>query len=152
MFFHVFTVAHGRPKRCEHGPITLTGTSGYIGNVVTEEHRFGSGSCPWVISVPKGQRINITLLDFAVTGPQHIDSHLCNMYAIIREQSATTTDITVCGGEPRHKHIYLSDSHKVEVEVMTNGLVPDNEDLPYFLLKYEGDYLAENCMCSTSGL
>lgn len=41
-------------------------SSGYLANVVTEEHGFGSALCPWLITAPRGQRINVTLIDFGL--------------------------------------------------------------------------------------
>ena len=49
----------------------------------------GSQNCPWVIESKPGQRINITLYDFAREGGQaaeESDQHdVCYMYASISE-------------------------------------------------------------------
>ena len=42
-----------------------TASSGYLASTVTDETGCGSAETPWMISVPKGQKINITLHDFS---------------------------------------------------------------------------------------
>jgi hypothetical protein len=51
---------------------------------VTETTLFGSPSCPWVIELEKGQRVNITLYDFAATEHRQADASMCTMYASIK--------------------------------------------------------------------
>ena len=50
--------------------VNVTGPSGYLSSLITAESGFGSESCPWVIRVDSGQRINITLLDFTLAAPK----------------------------------------------------------------------------------
>jgi len=40
-------------------------TSGFLASVTTEETGLGSSDCPWVIETQPGQRINLTLHNFA---------------------------------------------------------------------------------------
>jgi len=40
-------------------------TSGFLASVTTEEIGLGSSDCPWVIETQSGQRINLTLHNFA---------------------------------------------------------------------------------------
>ena len=92
-------------------------SSGFLANIVTEEQSFGSSRCPWVITAPRGQRLNISLVDFGVahrqetiaaspglgsgaTGPvdalsSHATGGVCHVYAKISERGASTSDITV---------------------------------------------------------
>jgi len=94
-------------------------SSGYLANIVTEEQSFGSSRCPWIITAPRGQRLNISLIDFGLshrqesiasapglgsgaTGPvdglgSHSAGGVCHVYAKISERGASTSDITVCG-------------------------------------------------------
>ncbi len=44
----------------------MTSQTGYLSSDITSDRGFGSDSCPWVIRVDAGQRINITLLDFTL--------------------------------------------------------------------------------------
>jgi len=92
-------------------------SSGYLANIVTEEQSFGSSRCPWIITAPRGQRLNISLVDFGLarrhetiaaspglgsgaTGPvDGLGSHgvggVCHVYAKISERGTSTSDITV---------------------------------------------------------
>ena len=36
----------------------------FISSVITQQHGYGSTSCPWRVELPTGQRVNITLIDF----------------------------------------------------------------------------------------
>ena len=63
-------------------PITDTG---YISNAVSVINGIGSTSCPWVLQVLPGQRINLTLYDFMVadrykTGSAHRDAERGERY------------------------------------------------------------------------
>jgi len=97
--------------------VDATQSSGYLANIVTEEQSFGSSRCPWIITAPRGQRLNISLIDFGLahrqqsiasspglgsgsTGPvEGLASHgaggVCHVYAKISERGASTSDITV---------------------------------------------------------
>ena len=37
----------------------------FISSVITQQHGYGSTSCPWRVQLPTGQRVNITLIDFS---------------------------------------------------------------------------------------
>ena len=53
--------------------INISGPSGYLSSVITAGSGFGTDSCPWVIRVDPGQRINITLLDFSLATTKDSD-------------------------------------------------------------------------------
>jgi len=95
-------------------------SSGYLANIVTDEQSFGSSRCPWIITAPRGQRLNVSLLDFGLarrheaiaaspglgsgaSGPVDglvsrgagAGGGVCHVYAKIAERGAATSDITV---------------------------------------------------------
>ena len=47
-------------------------SSGFLASVMTEETGLGSSDCPWIIETQPGQRINLTLHNFA--GASHSTS------------------------------------------------------------------------------
>ena len=49
--------------------------SGYLASVTTEETGLGSGECPWLIETRPGQRINLTLHNFAPVTPSAAQSN-----------------------------------------------------------------------------
>ena len=112
----------------------MTDQSGFLSSIITEEQGFGSSRCPWVVSVTRGRKINVTLIDFAVATRYPEARNTCHVYAKIRE-SGISSDVTVCGGQTRERSVYLSEGSKVEITVITFKV--KNEPI-HFLLKYEG--------------
>ena len=91
-----------------------------------------------IIAGQPGQRINLTLHDFAVNQNKTVKlggiKH-CHVYAILKERDVGSTgkSSTICGGNRKSKHIYLSSTESVEVRILTR-----NADKPkYFLIDYE---------------
>ena len=72
--------------------MTLTSDEGFISSVIAENLGVGSMLCPWKISLNPGQRINITLYDFATPTDielekiGNLDYSLCYQYALITER------------------------------------------------------------------
>ena len=77
----------GYGERCGSHPLMVVSSNAYLANIVTVESRQGSLSCPWLIRVSHGQRVNLTLFDFAV-----------------QEDRPTTQDFS--GDQPPHCQIY----------------------------------------------
>ena len=144
IFLFLFTVHTVENKRCRSSPyITVDAPTGYIANFITMDTGLGSLGCPWRIAGGPGQKVTISLIDFAVwredlpgnviAGPPE-KSGICHIYAQIREQK-TRSSITLCGGETREKVVYTSESSSVELEVVNNRAA---KEPAFFLLKYEG--------------
>ncbi len=103
----------------------------------------GSQTCPWVLEALPGQRINITLLDFAIASRNTTRRHshkpgyplYCHEYAVVKETQAPSRSATICGGEQRIRAAYVSTSHKVEVNMVARK---PGRNLEYFLLQFEG--------------
>jgi len=49
-------------------------SSGFLASVMTEETGLGSSDCPWIIETQPGQRINLTLHNFATVSPSSLSS------------------------------------------------------------------------------
>ncbi len=94
---------------------------------------------PWIIKGEEGQKISVTLYDFALravnasrsVGPSR---EICRVYATIRE-ATNTRSITVCGGNSRVRHVYTSVTSQIELRIL-NSKTP--HDPLYFMFKYEG--------------
>ena len=50
-------------RRCDFARAPASG--GYLASVVTTETGCGGPGCPWLVRVEDGQRVNITLINFA---------------------------------------------------------------------------------------
>ena len=60
-------------------------------------------------------------------------SSICHVYAIIKEWSRGVTPVTVCGGEGRIRHLYMSSSSTVEIRVVNKNR--EGRQV-YFMLEY----------------
>jgi hypothetical protein len=111
---------------------------GYLSSLVAKETGLGGPECPWVIQVPAGQRINVTLFDFALSTSYSRSPDICNIYATIREGSRLETN--VCGGEKRVKNTFLSETNRIEVVMspLVTGKHESDASIPHFLLHYKG--------------
>ena len=95
--------------------------------------------CPWRIVVGRGQRINLTLVDFATPKAAGDVGLGCVEYAVVTERQARPpTSLTVCGGNRRRRHLRTSLSNAVDVHVTSGRHVVDSDEHYYFLLHYKG--------------
>ncbi len=121
---------------------------GYISNKMAD--RCGALDMPYVMRLPHGQRVNLSLLDFHLplsTDSHHTSAHItrCDVYATVREPSTSRT-VEVCGGQSRNNVVFVSSSNVLEIymnEKMSDGT-------RHFLLKYEGT--SKRCQCSNGPL
>jgi len=142
----------GGSTDCTQGSssVSITGT-GYISNYVAFMSGCGSSNHPWILRAGPGQRINITLIDNVMSPSRsesrnlpagvppilpHVDSHVCTVYAVIREPMGGQTR-TICGGVGvQEAEVYLSLNNSVEIRVI--GRKKTEEDDNNFLLMYQG--------------
>jgi len=126
----------------------------YLASAVAEDRGFGSLRCPWTLVAPLGRRLNLTLLDFAIVS-HHVDhtaGDVCHVYARIRQLPPRTAtensvsrggeqsgEVTVCAGRVRERPVFVSDTERVEVTIMTASRT-NSDDPAYFLLRYSGLY------------
>ena len=131
-------MASGSRTQCEDNHhIRLTAPSGFIATVETEEHDYGSIDCPWKIDVSTGQRINITLYNFARYTDPEADSHsdVCYEIAEIVEGSERRR-VTLCDSMGRETSIYVSKTNSLTLQLVSG---PTLKSLGSFLFKYEGE-------------
>ena len=134
----IFAVVSAPGHSCPVGRALLTSQRGTIASVVSHETGHGTDTCPWVIRVLPGQRVNITLLDFSVTsGTAYGSAEFCKAYAIIRERSPAGNSQTLCGGSARYKDVFVSRGNQVEIRIIQSK---KRENRDFFLLKYEGEF------------
>ena len=61
-----FSVHAGSSRHCTtHKQQRLPPTGGFLASALVTDRGFGSSRCPWVITAQSGQRINITLHNYA---------------------------------------------------------------------------------------
>ena len=116
------------------------GSSGVLASITAQELDIGTASCPWLIVASPGQRINITLMDFAAyhqssslaaaaadsrprrdlspaghTGQYVVGTRYCREYAVLSEDTATKNLVVCSDHRPRTRLVYTSRSHKLKV-------------------------------------
>ncbi len=120
-------VETGGDKSC-YGQIPVAPSRGFLASIISQDTNRGTETCPWLLKVPMGQRINITLYDFTPArgrsrvGPNDVAPEVtrhgsfCHMYAQVVEEGSRET--VICGGQLRvQPGAYLSMSNKVEVRI-----------------------------------
>ena len=133
-------------------PLPKGDQHGILSSYITEKTGCGSTQSPWKIQGKPGQKWNITLVDFSristnnTMGSTNKDgksptaySH-CHVYAIIKEKGPSRRSVTVCGSNPtqgRERTIILSDSHLLEIRMMTGKQSRGSSE--QFLIKYKGN-------------
>ncbi len=137
-------MATGSQRKCkDNHHIKLKAPSGFIATVETEEHDYGSINCPWKIQVSAGQKINITLYNFArYTDPQ-ANSHadVCYEIAEILEGSERRR-VTLCDSVGRESSIYISKTNSLTLQFVSG---PTLKSLGKYIFKYQGKILRMNC-------
>lgn len=160
----VVTVPHPKCEKEKH--VVVQQPFGYLSTLVTNERGYGNMECPYRIEVPRGHRINLTLIDFAtptgplidppshglsdpqsgkspvngaVYGPEYAQQskRTCYQYAMIIETSVSTRYITICGGDRRERNIYTSISKAIDIRILTKKTEELAADY-HFLLRFEG--------------
>ena len=107
------------------------------------ETKCGSLEQPWRIVVPKGQIIELTLIDFMV-GTRNATNFVgnvprtCEVYATVKESHSQAQ--TVCGSIKKQSVVYTSSSNEVEIRLTSST---QSENQKHFLLKFKGTILTE---------
>jgi len=149
----VCAVVTAASVRCRVGqPITLRVQSGYLSSSITTDSGRGAADCPWRLTVAAGQRINLTLINFARVSLPTDWSHtpgptpppadaaarprpkICYQLANLRERRYTRV-LTECEGSPRRSHAFLSSSNVMEVDIIVAKVLK-----VHFLLHFQGNH------------
>lgn len=143
--------------------IPLTQSSGYLAGSVTHRTGLGSRRCPWVVQVPAGQRINVTLYDFSSKDPAvarqpfddtvpaaafaaaaaataNLDGGDCPPLVIFRETTVGAPQrdrqVRLCpdGSLERRKVVYSSRSNRLNIIIPTENT---NQQFANMMLYFE---------------
>jgi hypothetical protein len=107
---------------------------GFLSSLVTGEQGVGGVTCPWLISMQPGQRVNLTLVDFGIASRYERGATDCQIYAVIRDMTSHG-EMTVCGGFRRERPVYVSEGSDVQVKLHTYG---DDANTVHYVIMYEG--------------
>lgn len=133
MLHWLFLVARSRETTCgKCGHVTAPSPNGYISSYQTQKTGCGTPDCPWRLEARSGQRLNISLVNFAWTARERTPStQQCKVYATIKEVAGSHGE-TICGENLRERHVYTSLTNAVELRIVGKG---GGEQ---FLFHYEG--------------
>lgn len=117
----------------------LTQDRGFLSNLITAETGCGSVVSPWLIEAKSGQRVNVTLWNFAMEKAgdlaQSLGANSCLKYATLTETGDKKHHKVVCGDFARTSHVYTSVGSSLDVRFQ--GLPSSSSAGPYFLLEYQ---------------
>ncbi|ELT99771.1 hypothetical protein CAPTEDRAFT_222656 [Capitella teleta] len=142
--FTMAATSNAKTELCDatSGAIALTASSGFLVTAPIEHEHNSPASCYWRITVEKGQKILVDLLDFSLSNRYSSDENsnqglqtevqYCHVYAEIRE-TETTRHQTICAGSTRESRVYSSTTHSIEIFLNTVGT---SSEQPKFMLKY----------------
>lgn len=126
--------------------LPLESGDGYLSSLTAAGSK---ASCTWTLKAQPGQRLNLTLLDFGVFGhaKRRDPRAFCHRYAIVGDgekggrSQGPQREVTVCAGTQRTKHVYLSKTSTVSVQLFRSEQ-DENEGsgAPRFLLRYQGKF------------
>ena len=109
----------------------------YLASMVTEETGCGRKKHPWVIEVQPGQRINLTMFDFASErGKTSFGNFQSECVVYIGVSEGEERPLTICAGGIRTRPAYISKSNRLQVFLTT----PAETNGAYFMVKYEGTF------------
>lgn len=145
-FYYLFTVTSPTNQGCVPGQgAVLSSRKGTIASIFSENTEYGSDICPWVVRGKPGQRINITLVNFARAPNPHESEdqngfvepygsvpRICYQFAVIKEKGSRRS-VTECEGGPKEVKAYTSSSHQVDITIISRKSTDT-----FFLLQYEG--------------
>jgi len=139
--------------------------SGFLASVTTEETGLGSSDCPWIIETQPGQRINLTLHNFAAaaassssstagSGPQRHEAprrrlEVCFEVAVVAEAAGDRRPVSLCSdaggtadvggpvGRPQtvESVVAVSRSNELRIEVVNRHML---HTIGAFLVEFKG--------------
>ena len=114
--------------------VSSAGGRGFLSSLIAQEKGAGGVTCPWLILLQPGQRINLTLLDFGVASRYERGATDCQIYAVIRDLTSRA-EMTICGGFRRERSVYVSEGRGIEILLHTYG----EDTIPiHYIITYEG--------------
>jgi len=113
------------------------GSSGVLASITAQELDIGTASCPWLIVASPGQRINITLMDFAV---YHRSSSLTVAAAAAASRQRRDLSPTGHTGQSRQQYVagtrYCREYAVLSEDTATKNLVVCSDHRPRTRLVY----------------
>ena len=107
---------------------------GYISSSVARDRGCGSMNAPWRIEAEPGQSVNVSLINY--TPDRKARSGRCRPLGYIYDV-AQNNNVSICDTATTHENVYVSISHIVDVQLITD-IIEEHS----FLLQYTGTYMS----------
>jgi len=135
------------------GVARVSSERGLIGSVIAaelqEETGCGTQRCPWLIEVPPGRVVNLTLLDYGTSNdavdarppslayPSSESQCTGRRLAVVKERANPRETLICDGGSTGRptKHVYTSISNQIEISVVGGDVLNWKAQ---FIIQYEG--------------
>ncbi len=128
-------VSRSRPCRHTRSPSSLSGSWGFLASSVTDSTGCGGPGHPWRVHARPGQRINLTVSNFAWA--EHAGgsaSSQCDSIGVVSEQTLAVNR-TLCAGSQRLNHGFTTMSNTVDITLLPSSQrQPDSN----FIIEYSG--------------
>ena len=117
--------------------------AGYLSSFLALETAVGLQSCPWLVDVPPGRQVNITVLSFSESWPGRRVTSDCEWTVVVREENVTT-HLPGCagddarGGRRRQRVIYTSHRRGTPLAVYLRPTAIPSTLRFHFLLYFQG--------------
>ena len=131
----------GPPDACRGGEnhVTTTEPMGFISSLVALDHGYGMSNCPWVIQVPRGQHIQLSVSYYQKYRPSQgsggLEQGAVCPWQVIIEENETYDDKELCGYDTRARPLHTSENHVIK---LTFQQILDGENIPTFVVRYQG--------------
>lgn len=125
-------------------------SSGYFSTGLgSHRSSVGRESCPWVITVQPGQRINLMVILFHNNSATPVNAeepiHCSGVFIIRDSPSGGAKELGICSGKLRERHFYTSTGNEVVMSVsrgqrndFNDFRLNEQRDYPRFIIGYEG--------------
>ena len=115
-------------------------SAGYLSSFVAVETGVGLKSCPWLVDVPPGRQVNITVLSLSARAGA-VMSH-CQWTVVVREANVTT-HLSGCASETsdmrrRHRVLYTSHQRGTSISVHLSPTTTTRPLRSQLLLYFQG--------------
>lgn len=118
-------------------PPLVAGDGFILGAVPDHPEDPASIKCPWNIQALPGQRINLTLVNFAreTTSSHHLSHGQCVDVALVAETDRQES-LQLCPHQTRERSVYISASNRVLLYTFPRRSTTSNSNV--FLWRYTG--------------
>jgi len=128
-------------------------SAGYLSSFLALETGVGLQSCPWLVDVPPGRQINVTLLSFGEPWPAPAALATGCEWTIVVREGNITTHLPGCvggggdlaaGGRRRQRVLYTSHQRGTSLSVFLRPTSTSTTLRSHLLIHFHGSHCASS--------